>query len=269
MQVVTIRLVRRDMERKYLAIALMVMVTASAVALSGCTQEETVNKIIVGTSADFPPFEYVENGKFVGFDIEMVTAILESLNYTVEVQDIAFEGLIGALQTDKIDVIAAGMSIDPERDVDFSIPYFDADLSVLIRSDSTIVLNESNYLEVLAPLTLGAQTGTTGAMWVFDNLINITNATMQEEQLKRYETYTEAVLDLENGNLDAVIIDKPVGEAFAKDGDFIVVYTIISGEQYGLAVKKGNTVLLDKIDTALEAYMNSDAWTTLVLKYFE
>lgn len=259
-----------DMEKKIIALLLALVVTTSAVALSGCTEEEEeAIKIIVGTSADFPPFEYVEGGEIVGFDIEMVTAVLESLNYTVEVQDIAFEGLIGALQTDKIDVIAAGMSIDPERDVDFSIPYFEADLSVLIRSDSDIIVNESNHIEVLANLILGAQTGTTSALWVFNNLINITNATFQEEQLTRYETYTEAVLDLENENLDAVIIDKPVAVAFAADGDFKVAYTIITGEQYGLAVKKGNTELLNEINAALEIYMDSADWTPLVLKYFE
>ena len=139
----------------------------------------------------------------------------------------------------------------------------------MIRSDSDIVVNESNHLEILANLILGAQTGTTGAMWVFDNLINVTNATFEEEQLKRYETYTEAVLDLENENLDAVIIDKPVGEAFAEDGDVEVAYTIISGEQYGLAVKKGNTDLLQEINTALETYMDSAEWTPLVIKYFQ
>jgi polar amino acid transport system substrate-binding protein len=257
------------MEKKILAVFLALFLTVSAVALSGCTEEENeAIKIIVGTSADFPPFEYVEGGEIVGFDIEMVTAVLESLNYTVEVQDIAFEGLIGALQTEKIDVIAAGMSIDPERDVDFSNPYFEADLSVLIHSNSDLIVNESNLLEVLANLTIGGQTGTTGTMWIVDNLINITNATFQEDQLKRYETYTEAVLDLENENLDAVVIDKPVGVAFAEAGDVEVAYTIVSGEQYGLAVKKGNTALLNEINTALDAYMDSAEWTPLVIKYF-
>jgi polar amino acid transport system substrate-binding protein len=256
-------------QKKMLSIVLVGALFAIAIVLSGCTTEEEENKIIVGTSADFPPFEYMEGGTIVGFDVEMVTAVLESLNYTVEIQDIAFEGLIGSLQTDKIDVVAAAMSIDPERDVDFTIPYFEADLSVLIMGDSNIILNDSNYLEELANLTLGAQTGTTGAQWVVDNLINITNASMEEDQLKRYETYTEAVLDLENGNLDAVIIDKPVGEAFAEDGDMEIAYTIVSGEQYGLAVKKGNTELRDELNIALAAYMESEEWTTLVKKYFE
>ncbi|MBN2066817.1 MAG: basic amino acid ABC transporter substrate-binding protein [Candidatus Thermoplasmatota archaeon] len=258
-------------KKKFASVLLIAAFAIAAVGLSGCVQEEDENVIIVGTSADFPPFEYMEGGEIIGFDIEMVTAVLESLNYTVEVQDIAFDGLIGSLQSGKIDIIAAAMSIDPEREleVDFTIPYFEADLSVLIMANSNIVLNDSNYLDELANLTIGAQTGTTGAMWVVNNLINITNATMQEEQFKRYETYTEAVLDLENGNLDAVVIDKPVGEAFAEDEDMEIAYTIVSGEQYGLAVKEGNTELLNKLNTALAAYMESDDWTALVKKYFE
>ena len=260
-------------KRKICSIFLMTLLVFSAVMLSGCVQEEEeeTNKIIVGTSADFPPFEYMEGGKIVGFDVELVTAVLESLNYTVEVKDTAFEGLIGELQNGKIDVIAAAMSIDAEREkeVDFTIPYFEADLSILVRSDSTLVVNDSNYLVALANLTVGAQTGTTGADWVWDNYVNITNATMQEDQFKRYETYTEAVLDLENANLDAVIIDKPVGDAYAEDADLKVIYTIISGEQYGLAVQEGNTELRDELNDALEAFMESDDWTELVKKYFE
>jgi polar amino acid transport system substrate-binding protein len=252
-----------------MGLILTVAITMSVIAISGCVEEEVVNKIIVGTSADFPPFEYIEDGAIVGFDIEMVTMILEDLNYTVEVQDIAFEGLIGALKTGKIDVIAAAMSIDPEREkeVDFTIPYYEADLSVLIRSESNISLNETNYLKELANLTIGAQTGTTGADWVYENLINITNATMGEDQLKRYETYTLAVLDLANENLDAVIIDKPVGEAFAEEEDMEVAYTIESDEEYGLAVQEGNSELLEELNQGLTKLMGTEEWNNLVKKY--
>ncbi|MFO7677974.1 MAG: basic amino acid ABC transporter substrate-binding protein [Thermoplasmatota archaeon] len=247
-------------KKEIVSIVLIVAIALSVVALSGCVEEDNGNVITVGTSADFPPFEYMEGGEIVGFDIEMVTAVLESLDYQVEVQDIAFDGLIGSLQTGKIDVVAAAMSIDPERDVDFTIPYFEADLSVLVMADSELLLNDTNYIEELTNLTLGAQTGTTGAQWVLDNF--------DEEQLRRYETYTEAVLDLLNGNLDAVIIDKPVGEVFAEEVDLKIAYTIITGEQYGLAVKKGNTELLEELNTALADFMESEEWSELVRKYF-
>ncbi len=256
-------------QKKFFSTLVIIALVGLAVALSGCEEEVVENKIIVGTSADFPPFEYVEDSKIVGFDIEMVTMILENLNYTVEVQDIAFEGLIGALKTDKIDVIAAGMSIDPEREVDFTIPYYEADLSVLVLTESNYTINETNYLTVLANLTIGAQTGTTGADWVYETFINITNATMQEDQFKQYTTYTLAILDLTNKNLDAVVIDKPVADAFAEDGDKEVAYIIDSDEEYGLAVKEGNTELLEQLNQGLMELMGTEDWTNLVKKYFE
>ena len=256
-------------EKKLFIITLITTVLLISIAFSGC-QEEQVNKIIVGTDAFFPPFEYYDNGTIVGFDIEMITMILESFNYTVEVQDITFDSLIGSLQTDKIDVIAAAMTINEEREgqVDFSMPYYEADQSILIRTDSNLSFNETNYLDILANLTVGAQTGTTGAGWVWDTLINITNATMTEEQLKRYTLYTLAVLDLQNGNIDAVIIDKPVGEAFAAEGGLEVTFTIETDEKYGLAVKEGNVELLQKLNQGLEALIGSEEWNNLILKYF-
>lgn len=255
-------------QKKIFSMLVIIAVVGLGVSLSGCV-EEAENKIIVGTSADFPPFEYVEDGTIVGFDIDMVTMILEDLNYTVEIQDIAFEGLIGALNSDKIDLIAAGMSIDPEREVDFTIPYYEADLSVLVLTESNYTINETNHLEVLANLTVGAQTGTTGADWVYETLINITNATMQEDQLKRYTLYTLALLDLTNKNLDAIVIDKPVAEAFAEDVDVEIVYTIDSDEEYGLAVKKGNNELLAELNQGLTKLMGTNDWTNLITKYFE
>ena len=258
--------------KKLLFVAVGVMLTI-ALVFSGCVQEEVEeNKIIVGTSADFAPFEYQDltNGTIIGFDIEMVTMILEDLNYTVEVQDIAFESLIASLESGKIDVIAAAMTINDEREqqVDFTIPYYEADQSVLIKSDANISLNETNYLTVLANLTIGAQTGTTGAGWVYDTLINITNATMQEDQLKYYTLYTLAVLDLKNGNVDAVVIDKPVAEVFAEEEDMEVAYTIETNENYGLAVKEGNSELLAELNQGLQDLMGTEEWNDLVKKYF-
>ena len=256
-------------QKKIFSMLVLIAVVGLGISLSGCVEEVVENKIIVGTSADFPPFEYVENGTIVGFDIDMVTMILEDLNYTVEVQDIGFEGLIGALNSDKIDVIAAGLSIDPEREVDFTIPYYEADLSVIVLTESNYTINETNHLEVLANLTIGAQTGTTGADWVYDNLINITNATMQEDQLKRYTLYTLAILDLTNKNIDAVVIDKPVAEAFAEEGDKEVAYTIDSDEEYALAVKEGNSELLAELNQGLTKLIGTEGWTNLIKKYFK
>ena len=239
----------------------------TSIAFSGCV-EETENKIIVGTSADYPPFEYVEDGVIVGFDIELITALLEELGYTVEVQDIGFDSLVPSLVSGKIDVIAAGMTITPEREekIDFTDSYYNSDQSILVQEDSDFNIQED---EELSDLIIGAQTGTTGELWVIENLINITNATMTDEQLKRYDTYILAVLDLDNGKVDALILDNPVAESFAKDEDRKVEYVIETDEYFGFGVSEGNEELLNGLNEELEKYMESDEWAALLNKYFE
>jgi len=244
------------------SIALILIVGLS---LGGCVEEE--NKIIVGTSADFPPFEYIsEDGAFVGFDVEMVTKILEDAGYTVEVKDISFDSLIPSLENGKIDVIAAAMTITEEREeqIDFSNPYYEADQSVLTKVGGNLNLDTSQDLQ---NYTVGAQTGTTGAAWIEENLVD--NGNMSEDDFKRYETYTLAVLDLVNENLDAIVLDKPVAESYVKNQNVEIVMTIITEESYGLGVKEGNTELLEKINSGLATLMDSDDWDTLILKYFE
>ena len=247
-----------------------------AIVLSGCVEEEATNKIIVGTSADFAPFEYTDaSGNIIGFDIEMITTILESLNYTVEVQDIGFDSLIPSLQSGTIDVIAAAMTITDEREeeIDFSDPYYEADQSVLVKKDSGVEINASHNLEnftaSIANLTIGAQTGTTGAGWVQENLIDV--GLMAEANLKLYDLYIDAVADLDIGpaRLDAIILDLPVAQAFAEETGREVAYTIITGESYGLGVREGETELLNNINAELGEFMASAGWTTLITKYVE
>ena len=250
---------------KSMAIFSIALILIVSLTLGGCVEEE--NKIIVGTSADFPPFEYIsEDGAFVGFDVEMVTKILEDAGYIVEFKDIAFDSLIPSLENGKIDVIVAGMTITEEREeqIDFSNPYFEADQSVLKKVGGNLNLNTSHDLQ---NYTVGAQTGTTGASWIEENLVD--NGSMNVDDFKRYETYTLAVLDLVNGNIDALVLDKPVAESHVKNQNVEIVMTIITEESYGIGVKQGNTELLEKINSGLATLKDSDEWDILILKYFE
>lgn len=265
-----------EKEKKILVMLVVLSMLAPAISLSGCVEEENGNKIIVGTSADFPPFEYTdETGKIIGFDIELVTAILENLNYTVEVKDIGFDSLIPSLQADKIDIIAAGMTITEAREeiIDFSDPYYQADQSVLIKKGSGVQINSSHDLEnftaSIVNLTIGAQTGTTGATWVKEELID--TGMMVEENLKLYDLYLDAVADLDIGpeRLDAIVLDLPVANAFAENPNREVAYTIITGEYYGFGVKEDKTEFLAKINSELDKFIGSDDWTDLINKYFE
>jgi polar amino acid transport system substrate-binding protein len=264
------------MNKKILVMVVVIALFSSAMLLSGCTEEEQDgNKIIVGTSADFPPFEYVVGGKIVGFDIELITTILENLNYTVEVKDIGFDSLIPSLKSGKIDVIAAGMTItdDREEEIDFSDAYYEADQSVLIKKDSGVEINASHDLEnftaSIANYTIGAQTGTTGAGWVQENLVD--TEMMDQDNLKLYDLYIDAVADLDIGTerLDLIILDLPVAQAFSENANREVAYTIITEEYYGFGVKEGETELVGKINAELDEFIGTADWVALINKYFE
>lgn len=262
-------------EKKFFVMIVVIAMIGVAVSLSGCVDDDE-NKIVVGTSADFPPFEFVdEDGKITGFDIDLVTTILENLGYEVEVQDIAFDALIPSLQSGKINIIAAGMSITDEREevVDFSIPYYEADQSILIKKDSGVEINASDDLEnftaSIVNLTIGAQTGTTGNIWIQENLID--TGMMNEDNLKLYDLYIDAIADLDIGpvRLHAIILDLAVAKAFAENPNREVAYTIVTDEFYGLAVKEGDTAFLEKVNTELEEFIDSEEWFDLIAKYFE
>lgn len=252
-------------KKKIISLVLISGLLIGAIAISGCTQQKA-NTIVVGTSADFKPFEYkAANGTIIGFDIDLITRILTDQGYNVTVQDIGFDSLIASLQTDKIDVIAAGMSITEERkqQVDFSNPYYEANQSVLVKIGSGVVINNENDL---ANYTLGAQTGTTGWQWINDTFVATGKIT--QDKFKSYALYPEAVADLIAGRIGAVVIDSPVAKAFVLGGGVKIVLNITTNEAYGFAVKKGNTALVDKINTGLAAVMASPYWNQLIEKYF-
>lgn len=218
----------------------------------------------VGTSPDFPPFEYIDdNGNIVGIDIDLVKALAAKLGYDVEIVSIDFDGLIPALQNGQIDVIAAGMTITDERKqkVDFTLPYWDADQAILVKKGSDFYPQSLNDL---AGKVVGVQSGTTGE-WLIDDFINQSGSDIT---VKRYPSFVLAVTDLINGRIDAVIVDTPVAAAFSKKYDVEVSATIQTGEQYGLAVQKGSTELLNELNQALEEFLKSQDWQDIINKYF-
>lgn len=218
---------------------------------------------IVGTSADFPPFEYVEDGEYVGFDMDLIRAIAEVQGFDVEIKDMSFDSLIAALKTGNVDIVIAGMTITEEREkaVDFSRPYYSADQSVIVKEDS-----ENGLTVLFGDHKIGVQTSTTGDIWVTDNL---EKTGILSGKVVRYDTFVLAVTDLINGNLDAIVLDSPVAERFVKIRPVKIVGIIVTGERYGIAVANGNTELLELINEGIEKVIESGKMDELIGKYFK
>lgn len=155
------------------------------------------------------------------------------------------------------------MTITEERKkvVDFSMPYWTADQSIIVKADSDLTITV-----LFGKYRIGVQTGTTGDLWCTENLVE--KGLLPERNLKRYDTFILALSDLLNGNIDAIVLDSPVANRFAATKPVKVVGIIVTGEQYGIAVRKGNKELLDKINQALKTLIETGKINELIDKYF-
>ena len=218
----------------------------------------------VGTEASFPPFEYVENGQFVGFDIDLIREIGKLKGFNVEVIDISFDSLIPSLTTGNIDIIAAGMTITEDRQkvVDFTIPYYSGDQSILVRKDS-----DFDITVLFGNHKIGVQTGTTGDLWVTEHLSD--KNIIPKKNITRYDTFNFAVRDLVNKNIDAIVLDNPVAERFTKTDPVKIVGIIKTEESYGMAVKKGNKELLNLLNSGIQELQKNGKLDELIEKYFK
>ena len=217
-------------------------------------------KLYVGTNAEFAPYEYLENGKMVGFDIELMDAIGEELGYEIVWSNMSFDGLLPALQMKKIDTVIAGMSQTPERQkaVTFSMPY------LLFSSDEhyVIVNEESSYVkkEELNGKKIGVQIGT-----------------MQEEFAKDlgglpqlYNSWTGALMDLQQNKIDAVIIADVSGEEYLKTMKGIKKIDVVEENFPGasIALRKGETELAEQINQAILKIDAEGKYLEILKKYF-
>lgn len=248
--------------KKVLVVA---MSMAIIFAFSACGQTETYKAV---TEPTFPPFDTTdEDGNIVGFDMDLMNAIAEDQGFAVEYTALEFDALIPALQSDQGDIITAGMNAeDPERQakVDFSTTYYDSGLVCMVRADEKKIkgidsLGKDNKV--------ASQIGTTGA----DEVNRLADDGKIDEAviIQKFDT---CVMMLQTGDVDAIIIDKPVAEAFIKKdekGSVKIVGETLNAESYGFAVKKGNTELLEKINTGLQNCIDNGTYDELYTKWFE
>ena len=219
--------------------------------------------LTVGTNAEFPPFEYVDdNGEPDGFDIALIKAIGEKLGVEVEVENMEFASLVSSIGS-KIDVAIAGMTVTEERQqsVDFSDAYYEAVQYVILPVDSEIATAQD-----LEGKTIGVQLGTTGDFIATDDIADTT--------VNQYNKGVDAVNDLINGRVDCVIIDKNPALVFASkfEGQLIALDGAqfdFGTEEYAIALPKGDTALTEQINAALEEIKADGTFDELVKTYIE
>lgn len=263
-----------QMKKAFKRIAVLAMAIAVVFAFTACGDSNVTgtkdDPLIAAMEPTFPPFDTTKGDKddkdssnLTGFDVDLVNAIAKDQDLVIEWKNMEFDGLIPALDSGNIDIVASGVTITKARKkkVDFSDSYYDSGLSLAVAKSNSSV----NGLDDLTKdMIVGAQIGTSGAKKA--------EQLKKDGKIKDVKTYNGLDVtfnDLANGTVDAVINDKPVTENYIeKQPDKIkIVGKTINAESYGIAVKKGNTELLDKINEGLKNVKEDGTYDKLYKKW--
>ena len=234
---------------------------------SGGTTKSGADLVKAGTltvcsDVPYPPFEDFDKSApsgFKGFDIDIVQAIADQLKLKLAVKDESFDGLQSGLTLNSgaCDLVASAMTItaDREKNLDFSDGYYDSEQSLLVPADSTIA-----SIGDLSGKKVGVQQGTTGKQYAEDNATGA--------DIVSFPSDAEMYAAIKAGQVDALLQDLPVNLDHTKDGKFKVVEKYSTDEQYGLAIKQGNTELVTEVNDALKKLRDDGTYDDIYNKYF-
>jgi polar amino acid transport system substrate-binding protein len=253
-------------------VAILIMVAALATGCGGskdtskkdtATQQPTAKqKIIVGSDTTFAPLEFADEkngGKYAGFDVDLIYEIAKVENLDVDFKSMPFDGLIAGLASNQIDVAISSMSITDKRkeSIDFSDPYYKSGLSIAVQAKNDTVKS----MDDLKGKTIAVQSGTTGE----SEAKKVAGATVRS-----FTNSDQTFMELKNGGAAAVINDYPVTAYFIKQGnpDVKIVGERLSSEDYGIALPKGKTDLLNKINHGLKELKQNGKYKEFYMKWF-
>ncbi|MBD5518901.1 MAG: basic amino acid ABC transporter substrate-binding protein [Lachnospiraceae bacterium] len=247
---------------KVLTLALAMIMLAGVLTACGGGSKKG-DTLTFGTNPEFPPFEFITSngviGEFDGIDMAIAKQIAEENGMTVAMESMEFDSLLVALQNGQIDAVIAGMTATDERreTVDFSTTYYTATQVMIVREDSDITKATD-----MADKKICVVQGYTGEVCV-------------QEMGYSYEAFkkgTEAVLELVNGKCDVVVIDSATAQKYVGDNEGLKIVedaSAFESEEYAIAVQKGNTELLDKINASVEKMLSDGTINELAVKYTE
>ncbi|NOY88791.1 MAG: basic amino acid ABC transporter substrate-binding protein [FCB group bacterium] len=243
---------------------LLLLLSCSLIVI-GCSRQNNKNlsartTLRIGTDATYPPFETInpETGKPEGFDIDLISSVCKINGWQPDFILTPFDGMIPGLNSKKYDVVISAMTITPQREavVNFSRPYYLAGQSIAVPVNDSMIF----AVKDLKGKRVGVQLGTTGELMAKN---------MDGVEVYSFDNIGAAFIDMDNGNLDAVLNDFPTTQTYIKRHHTAkIVGKILSEEHYGIAVRKTDTQLLEKINRALEKIKQSGQYSTLHIKWF-
>ena len=224
--------------------------------------------IKVGTSADYPPFEYVDDqGNKIGFDIELMAEIANRLGVELEWVDMPFDSLIAGVQEGKIDASISAFNYTEERDavVDFTDAYYVGEDAFTVAEGfaGTIAAPED-----IATLKVGVQNGTTQDYYITDVLV--ADGVLPEENVFRYDRADQVALDLKNGRIDVMLTDYIPAQALAAQlGGLEIVFSgLFSSGPMNIVIPEGDAELAQAINDILRELTEEGFVESLAVKYF-
>lgn len=231
----------------------------AAAALIAGTTSLSAQTLVVATDTAFVPFEFVQDGEYVGFDIDMWAAIAEELELDYELRPMDFAGIIPGLQTGQVDVALAGITIRADRAevIDFSDGYYDSGFLLMVPSDSDIVGYDD-----LAGKTLAVRTGTSASDYAEEHFTGTT--------LRKFPNIDNAYLELRTGRVDAAMHDTPnvlYYVATAGGGQVKAVGEQLMAHQYGIGFPKGSE-LVEPVNGALANMRADGRYDAIYEKWF-
>lgn len=205
------------------------------------------NTLIMGTEAGFAPYEYTEDGETViGVDVDIANEIAKAMGKELKIQNMTFDAALLAVQQGKVDFAAAGISVTEDRkaSMDFSIEYATSKQVVVVNKEAMAVKSVD---EITDENIVGVQTGNVADGYCTDQGWNV----------KQYNKFLEAAMDLKNDKIDCIVMDSlPAEQMVAANSDLLILDGELFTDKYAIAVQKGNTELLDQINAVLQKLMD-------------
>ncbi|MBS5037376.1 MAG: basic amino acid ABC transporter substrate-binding protein [Fusobacterium sp.] len=238
------------MKKIFLMFAMIFMFAAC-----GGNKEATQKVYVVGTNAEYPPFEYVENGEIAGFDAEIIKEAAKRMGIEYKWLNTNFDGLIPALQTKKVDIVIAGMSVTPEREkaVNFSVPYLTSNVAIVTNSKNPI-----KDMNDLSGKSYGVELGTTK---------EASARKIDGAEVVPFSSTTGALVALKSGKIDGMVLDESVSSKYIEKNPELVLVGVMEGEPKAAAFNKDDKELMENFSKVLEEMITDGTVAELREKY--